>query len=71
MIALLLGKRQGFPGPALLPHAPGLTMLGAMLLTEHNLSFYQALMAGMRSSIASGTMDRFVSAFSAQYGSRE
>jgi len=32
VIALLLGKRQGFPGPALLPHAPGLTMFGAMLL---------------------------------------
>jgi len=32
VVALLLGKRQGFPGPALLPHAPGLTMLGAMLL---------------------------------------
>jgi len=32
IVALLLGKRLGFPGPALLPHAPGLTMLGAMLL---------------------------------------
>ncbi len=32
VVALLLGKRQGFPGAALLPHAPGLTMLGAMLL---------------------------------------
>jgi len=32
VIALLLGKRQGFPGAALLPHAPGLTMLGAMFL---------------------------------------
>jgi len=32
VIALLLGKRKGFPGPALLPHAPGLTMLGAMML---------------------------------------
>ena len=32
VVALLLGKRQGFPGPALLPHAPGLTMFGAMLL---------------------------------------
>lgn len=42
-------------------------MLGAMLLTEHNLSFYQALMAGMRSSIASGTMDRFAASFMAQY----
>ncbi|GAA5057512.1 ammonium transporter [Erythrobacter westpacificensis] len=32
VVALLLGKRQGFPGPTLLPHAPGMTMLGAMLL---------------------------------------
>ena len=32
VIALLLGRRQGFPGAALLPHAPGLTMVGAMLL---------------------------------------
>ena len=32
VVALLLGKREGFPGPALLPHAPGMTMLGAMLL---------------------------------------
>lgn len=32
VIALLLGKRQGFPGPALLPHAPGMSLLGAMLL---------------------------------------
>ena len=32
VVALLLGRREGFPGPALLPHAPGMTMLGAMLL---------------------------------------
>jgi Amt family ammonium transporter len=32
VVALLLGKRQGFPSSALLPHAPGLTMIGAMLL---------------------------------------
>lgn len=32
VIALLLGKRQGFPGSALLPHAPGITMLGSVLL---------------------------------------
>lgn len=32
VVALLLGKRVGFPSSALLPHAPGLTMLGAMLL---------------------------------------
>jgi len=32
VVALLLGRRQGFPTSALMPHAPGLTMLGAMLL---------------------------------------
>ncbi len=32
VVALMLGRRQGFPGAALLPHAPGLTMVGAMLL---------------------------------------
>ena len=32
VVALLLGRRQGFPRTPLLPHAPGLTMLGAMLL---------------------------------------
>jgi len=32
VIALLLGKRKGFPSSALLPHAPGITMLGAVLL---------------------------------------
>ncbi|MEQ1495364.1 MAG: tRNA guanosine(34) transglycosylase Tgt [Novosphingobium sp.] len=29
-------------------------ILGAMLLTEHNLTFYQALMAGMRAAIGTG-----------------
>ena len=46
-------------------------MLGAMVLTEHNLSFYQALMAGMRSSIASGTVDRFAAGFLSQYRAGE
>ncbi|MGN6355874.1 MAG: ammonium transporter [Novosphingobium sp.] len=32
VIALLLGKRQGFPRTLMLPHAPSLTMLGAGLL---------------------------------------
>ena len=32
VIALLLGKRDGFPKVLMLPHAPGLTMIGAMLL---------------------------------------
>jgi Amt family ammonium transporter len=32
VVALLLGRRIGFPGNAMIPHAPGLTMIGAMLL---------------------------------------
>ncbi|WP_114520054.1 ammonium transporter [Altererythrobacter sp. ZODW24] len=32
VIALLLGKREGFPGKAMLPHAPAMTMAGAALL---------------------------------------
>lgn len=32
VIALLIGKRKGFPEKAMLPHAPGLTMVGAALL---------------------------------------
>ena len=32
VVALLLGRRDGFPKTPLLPHSPALTMLGAMLL---------------------------------------
>jgi len=32
VIALLLGKRQGFPRTLMLPHSPALTMVGAALL---------------------------------------
>ncbi|MCL6251898.1 ammonium transporter [Altererythrobacter sp. KTW20L] len=32
VIAVLLGRRQGWPKTAILPHAPGITMLGAVLL---------------------------------------
>jgi queuine tRNA-ribosyltransferase len=42
-------------------------MLGAMLLTEHNLSFYQQLMAGMRAAIAEGRFAGFAAAFRARY----
>lgn len=42
-------------------------MLGAMLVTEHNLSFYQALMQGMRSSIAAGQFASFASNFRREY----
>jgi queuine tRNA-ribosyltransferase len=42
-------------------------MLGAMLVTEHNLSFYQALMQGMRDAIADGTFASFASDFRRDY----
>jgi queuine tRNA-ribosyltransferase len=42
-------------------------MLGAMLLTEHNLSFYQQLMAGMRAAIAEGRFAGWAAAFRTKY----
>lgn len=38
-------------------------ILGAMLLTWHNLAYYQDLMAGMRSAIAEGRFDDFAAGF--------
>ena len=34
-----------------------------MLLTQHNLTYYQDLMAGLRGAIAAGTLDAFAAAF--------
>lgn len=42
-------------------------MLGAMLMTQHNLHFYQDLMQGMRDAIAAGTFASFRSDFDARY----
>lgn len=42
-------------------------MLGAMLMTQHNLHFYQALMAGMRAAIRAGRFAAFQSDFAARY----
>jgi queuine tRNA-ribosyltransferase len=42
-------------------------MLGAMLMTEHNLWFYQQLMAGMREAIAGGTFAAFATRFRSDY----
>ena len=44
-------------------------MLGAMLLTEHNLWFYQALMAAMRDAIGEGRFAAWSSAFLGDYRS--
>ncbi len=42
-------------------------ILGAMLLTEHNLTFYQALMARMREAIAEGRFGLFAADFRRGY----
>ncbi|QCI92830.1 tRNA guanosine(34) transglycosylase Tgt [Novosphingobium sp. EMRT-2] len=42
-------------------------MLGAMLTTEHNLSFYQQLMAGMRAAISAGAFAAFAADFRRDY----
>ncbi|MFO1494485.1 MAG: tRNA guanosine(34) transglycosylase Tgt [Lysobacterales bacterium] len=38
-------------------------MLGAHLMTVHNLHYYQELMAGLRGAIAAGALEDFVAAF--------
>jgi queuine tRNA-ribosyltransferase len=40
-------------------------ILGAMLMTEHNLTYYQDLMAGLRAAISAGKLDEFVAEFHA------
>ncbi len=42
-------------------------ILGAMLLTEHNLTFYQALMAAMREAIGAGRFAAFAARFRTGY----
>lgn len=42
-------------------------ILGAMLLTWHNLQFYQDLMAGLREAIAEGRLSEYANAFKTRY----
>jgi queuine tRNA-ribosyltransferase len=42
-------------------------MLGAMLMTEHNLFFYQDLMAGLRAAIGEGRLEAHAAAFVERY----
>ena len=42
-------------------------ILGAMLMTEHNIWFYQTLMADLRAHIAAGTLTAFANGFRARY----
>jgi queuine tRNA-ribosyltransferase len=41
-------------------------ILGAMLLTWHNLTYYQDLMTGLRAAIAEDALDAFAESFAAQ-----
>jgi queuine tRNA-ribosyltransferase len=43
-------------------------ILGAMLLTWHNLHFYQDIMRGLRGAIEAGTLDDWSAAFGEQQG---
>jgi queuine tRNA-ribosyltransferase len=45
-------------------------ILGAMLMTEHNLWFYQQLMQGLRDAIGAGRLAIFADAFRARYKGR-
>ena len=38
-----------------------------MLMTEHNIAYYQSLMAGMRGAIAEGRFADFAARFRASY----
>jgi queuine tRNA-ribosyltransferase len=42
-------------------------MLGAMLMTEHNLWFYQQVMAGLRTAISSHTLNNWAMRFRGRY----
>ncbi|MBB6506178.1 queuine tRNA-ribosyltransferase [Sphingomonas endophytica] len=42
-------------------------MLGAMLMTEHNIAFYEAMMADLRAAIAEGRLAAFANDFRARY----
>ncbi|UZK69254.1 tRNA guanosine(34) transglycosylase Tgt [Sphingomonas sp. S1-29] len=46
-------------------------ILGAILMTEHNLWFYQALMADLRGAIGGGTLSAFADEFRARYAERD
>jgi queuine tRNA-ribosyltransferase len=46
-------------------------MLGAMLMTEHNIGFYQQLMAALRAAIAEKRLSAFATAFLNRYAARQ
>jgi queuine tRNA-ribosyltransferase len=45
-------------------------ILGAMLMTEHNIWFYQELMSDLRAAISEGRLTAFAAGFRGRYGAR-
>jgi queuine tRNA-ribosyltransferase len=45
-------------------------ILGAMLMTQHNLWFYQRLMQGLRDAIAEKRLGSFAAEFLERYAAR-
>ena len=45
-------------------------ILGAMLMTQHNLWFYQRMMQGLREAIAGQRLGKFVEGFLGRYRAR-
>ena len=60
------GRRHDFY--ALLLNVRRASILGVMLLTWHNLTYYQDLMRGLREAIAAGTLGAFAADFAAARG---
>ncbi|RYD62979.1 MAG: tRNA-guanine transglycosylase, partial [Sphingomonadales bacterium] len=46
-------------------------ILGAMLMTEHNLFFYQLLMADLRAAITGGTLGAYANSFRMRYATQK
>lgn len=46
-------------------------IIASMLITWHNLHFYQDLMTGLRAAIGEGRVQAFAQAFTARYGERK
>lgn len=68
VVALLLGKRQGFPKTLMLPHSPSLTMLGAGLLWVGWFGFNGGSAVAANDDAASAIINTHVAACAAALG---
>jgi Amt family ammonium transporter len=68
VVALLLGKRQGFPKTLMLPHSPSLTMLGAGLLWVGWFGFNGGSAVAANDDAASAIINTHVASCAAALG---